>query len=462
MALRATLLALALLLGSSHALAQEPEPAELAETPPQLQPEAKEIDFDFSGDLREGFQALARAFGVRAIFDEELPPRSLKISLRKVRFETAADLAGELTGTFWVLVDARTILVAANTPAKRQAYQPQIAKTLSLAGTTPEQFNEIQQTLKLLLEIRRITPNARTRTLTLRDTPARVELAERLLDSLLEATPEVEVDIELLELDLRRARELGIIPPERAQTISVAQGLSQLQSQFQNLLLTSALQTLNIPPFIVFGGGRTRYAATLPGATANLSLLTSLVRQARSLTLRAREGQTATFHVGDRVPVIFVSFQSIFLSQQQQQLIQQGLFRNAVPAVQYQDTGVRVSVTPHVHAGREVSLKLDFDVILPTGQSLNDVPVFSERSLEQVIRLKDGETALLGGIGSGSESRQLEGTPGLYPVLGNRSLQTEETELLLLVTPRLLRASPLDLSPPAPLYVGTEAYLRSR
>lgn len=436
---------------------------EPSEAPPQLRYENKLIDFDFSGDVRDGFETLARIFALRAVFDDELTSRPLRLSLRRVRFEQAADLMAQLTNSFWVAADERTFLVAPSTPAKRQRYEPQATRSISLAGTSPEQFNEIQQALKVLLEMRRVTPDTRSRTLTVRDTPARVALAERLVDSLLEASAEVEVDLQVLEVDLRRGRELGIVPPEQARILNIAAGLST--SQLQNILLGSALQTLTIPtipPFVVFGGGRTRFAATLPGATANFSLLSSVVRQGRALTLRARHGQAATMHIGDRVPVIFVSFSSIFFSQQQQLLMQQGLFRNPVPAVQYQDTGVRVTVTPQVHSGREVSLKLEFEIILPTGSTFNDVPVFSERTLQQTLRLKEGETAVLSGILSGRETRQLEGTPGLYPVLGNRSRQNEETELVLLVTPRLLRPSPLDRPPAPPLYIGTEAHLRVR
>ena len=381
--------------------------------------------------------------------------------------------------SFWAPVDDRTFLVAANTTVKRQQYEPQVSKTLLLAGATNEQLNEITQALKVLLEIKRVTPDTRTRTVTIRDTPARVAVAERLAQSFVEATPEVQVDITVLELDRRRSREIGLIPPEQAQILNLAQGLSTTQllnilaplisglqslsaTDLQNLLSGTGTTALNIPPFILFGGGRTLFAANLPNAQANLSLLASAVRQSRSLTLRSRAGQAATMNIGERVPVIFVSFRSIFLSQQQQQLINQGVFQNPFPAVQYQDTGVNVSVTPWVHAGREVTLKMKFQIVLPTGQSFNDVPVFSDREVEHIIRLKEGETAVLAGLLSDSQTRQREGTPGLDALLSNRTRETEETELVLLVTPHLLRASPLDGPPPAPLYIGTEAFLRSR
>lgn len=476
---RGLLTAILLLAFTSLGWAQELLPAgEMAEAPPRLAVADKLIDFDYSGDVRGGFQALGRAFGLRALFDDELPSRPLQVSLRKVRFEVAADILGQLTNSFWAPVDERTFLVAANTSAKRQQFEPQVSKTLLLAGATTEQFNEITQALKKLLEIRRVTPDTRTRTLTIRDTPARVEIAERLAKSLVEATPEVQVDITVLELDRRRSREIGLIPPEQAQILNLAQGLSPTQLQnilapliaalqglsateLQNLL-TGGAQALNIPPFVLFGGGRTLFAANLPNAEANLRLLESAVRQSRWLTLRSRAGQTATMNIGERVPVIFVSFRSIFSSQQQQQLINQGVFQNPFPAVQYQDIGVNVSLTPWVHAGREVTLKMKFQIMLPTGQSLNDVPVFSEREVEHTIRLKEGETAVLAGLLAESRSRRREGTPGLDGLVSNRSRETEETELILLVTPRLLRLSPLDGPQPAPLYIGTEAFLRSR
>lgn len=474
---RGFLAALVLILCAAPLAAQAvPAPAELAEAPPRLAVPAKWIDFDYAGDSRGAFQNLARLFGLRVLFDDELAAKPLQVSLRKARFEVVADVLSQLSKSFWVPVDERTILVAPDTTAKRQRYEPEITKTLLAAGATTEQFNEILQSLRVLLDMKRVTSDTRTHSLTIRDTPARVEVAERLLHSLIEASPEVQVDLQVLELDLRRARQVGIVPPEKAQILNIAQGLSSAQllqlllqvtggttaTQLQSLLSGAGVSALNIPPFTLFGGGRTLFAANLPGATANLSWIASAVRQSQSLTLRAREGQTAKMNIGARVPVIFVSFSSSFFSPQQQQLIQQGVFQNPFPAIQYQDTGVTVSMTPFVHAGREVTLKLKFEIVLETGQSFNNVQVFSERQVEHTVRLKEGETALLTGLLADTETLTREGTPGIDALLSNRNRERNVTELVLLVTPHIVRASPLDEPEPPPLYIGTETFLRSR
>jgi len=232
--------------------------------------------------------------------------------------------------------------------------------------------------------------------------------------------------------------------------------------QLAALLASGAVPGFNIPPLIAFGGGRTIFFTTLPGATASLRDLVSVTRDARRAILRARDGQLAKLHVGDRFPIILASFSSIFFTPAMIKAVLGGTFVPPIPAVQYEDLGLKIEATPYVHAGGEVTLHLKYDLRSLTGVSLNGVPILSNRSVEQQIRLRDGETTVMAGIVSQQAIHAREGTPGASQVLGQRTATHVETELILSVTTHIVRHPFRLLGASRGIYAGTEAYPKPR
>ncbi|MGH9862945.1 MAG: hypothetical protein ACRD35_05920 [Candidatus Acidiferrales bacterium] len=462
----------------------------LSAAPPGLPVTQPRAEVPLKGPANIVLQQLGEQFGVKVEVDPELGARRLDITLRGVDFADALRVAALLTNAFWVVEPTGQVVVAPDTPEKRQLYTPQVQKTFARLGRSPEELNEAVRLLRDLLDIRRIRPDVRTNSFTVFDTPYRLAVAEELLKQLPDDPGEIRLEVVVLEVDRNRALDLGLVPPDRAIAVHLGAGAlvpsdiddlfdiirflidhnllpeALTQASLQSLLSSgitdpSQLSTAS-PPFILFGGGGTRFALNLPGAELRLRQLARVTRGWRRLSLRARAGQEATLFVGDRFPVTFTTFSSIFIPEVLQELIRRGLFQPAVPAVRYEDLGAKIVVNPRLHPGREVTLDLRIEQLALSGQEINGIPVLVNREIDQQVRLKAGESMLVAGMRRSEEVKRRSGWPvlGRIPVLGrlfsHTSPTTQTTEFLLVVTPRLMRLPPPDLLTARSLYLGTE------
>ncbi len=284
---------------------QEPSPLL---GPVQIQPQPGARDFDFRGDVRGAYEAIAQAFGLIASFDADLPVRSIRFRVRAVDFPTAMALLGQQTNTFWRALDARTFFVAENTPPKRSQYAAVVVRTFTLPNsTTPDRMTETMRLVRDIVGVTHTELDARSRTLTVHDSPENVALAGALIQEIEQAPSEVMLEIELLEVDQTAARRLGITPPSSAKliTINPADVRAALQAKTTAELLAIIQRVFGavVPPLVAFGGGRTIFLANLPSAAADFSEALNLIRSGRRMLLRAQDGQPATFFVGERFPV---------------------------------------------------------------------------------------------------------------------------------------------------------------
>ena len=332
-ALARALLQSALEVDPSYAVAQErlqelaqanPSPTvpgdNLASALPVIKANASKRNFDYSGTTHAAYEELARQFGVTAAFDPELQDRQIRFRVSDVDFDTAMRLLSEQTNTFWFAVDAKTFFVAADTANKRRDYDPEIKKTIPLpAAETNDEMTEAMRMVRDIVGLRRTELDLKTHSITLRDTPANVELAEAILKDVQQPPGEFLLEVDLLEVDRNATVDLGIAPPTSVKTFSLSTGiireLQQAQSSgtllqaiqnifgTQNPLAASGGAAAAIPPLIAFGGGSTIFLATLPGATANFSRTLSMVRSAQRVLLRVEDGRPATFFVGDHFPI---------------------------------------------------------------------------------------------------------------------------------------------------------------
>jgi type II secretory pathway component GspD/PulD (secretin) len=294
---------------------KEDEPAPRAsQTPgmPRVKPQDGKHSFDIHGDTKSAYEQVAQAFGIKAAFDPDLTPRSVRLRVADVDFNTAVSLLGEQTGTFWRPVDATLIFVAPDTAEKRKQYGLQAEQTFLLpASVAPEEMTELLRVLREITGATHIELDAHSRSITMRDAPERLELAAEVIRQLEKARGELMLEIELLEVDRNKARQLGITPPASAQAFLISPNDIRALAAAADAanLLTIVGQIFNakgfssIPGFTLFGGGNSTFLLTLPGVAANFSDALTLVRSGRQVLLRAQDGKPATFFVGDRFPV---------------------------------------------------------------------------------------------------------------------------------------------------------------
>ena len=306
-------------------LAQTDTPASLtsenlSSTLPAIKPNPGTRNFDYNGATHGAYEEVARLFGVTAAFDPELQDRQIRFRVSDVDFDTAMRLLSEQTATFWFAVDARTFFVAADNANKRRDYDPEIKKTILLpAAETNDEMTEAMRMVRDIVGLRRTELDLKTHSITVRDTPANVALAEAILKDVQQTPGEFLLEVDLLEVDRNAALNLGITPPSTASTFSIPTGvirelqqaansgtlLQTIQSLFgtQNPLAASGAAAAAIPPLIAFGGGHTIFLATLPGAAANFSRTLSMVQHAQRVLLRVEDGRPATFFVGEHFPI---------------------------------------------------------------------------------------------------------------------------------------------------------------
>jgi hypothetical protein len=288
---------------------------------PRLKPKPGTRDFDYQGTTRSAYEELGRQFGITIAFDGDLTDRPIRFRAPNVDFETALMVLSRQTRTFTRVVDDHTLFVTEDSAQKVREYAPEVEKSLVLpASVSSDEMNETVRMIREMTGITRTQLNTAARTLTVRSTEQNVALAQALLEEIEQPHGEMMLEIEILQVDREAAHKLGIVPPSSSTVFTLSPDqIFQLQQAQKNGNLLSVIQGLFssnsalgaaagslgavLPPLIAFGGGRTIFLATVPGASANFSQTLSAVRSARRVLLRAQDGKPATFFVGDRYPI---------------------------------------------------------------------------------------------------------------------------------------------------------------
>ena len=322
----------ALLRDPNYSVAQE-RLAELAPTPakvdsengprlaglPRLMPKPGMFEFDYHGTTRGAYEEIGKQFGVTMVFDGDLQDRSVHFQVPELDFDTAVMVLSRQTRTFARVVDAHTMFVTDDTPQKEKDYALEVEKQILLpASVTTEDMNEAVRMIREMTGIARTQLNTSTHTLTVRSTEQNVALAQALLEQVEQPRGEVMLEIEILEVDRALAHQLGIVPPTSSSLFALTlPEIRQLQQAQNNGTLIQILQQIfgsgavsslagsALPALIAFGGGKSIFLATMPGATADFSQSLNAVRSAQRILIRAQDGKPATFFVGDRYPVSF-------------------------------------------------------------------------------------------------------------------------------------------------------------
>ncbi len=279
---------------------------------PRLQPQGGKRNLDLRGDTKAVYEQLASLFGIKVSFDPDITVRSVRLQVNDVDFYTGATLLGVQSGTFWRPLNPTLMFVAPDTTEKRRQYALEAEQTFPLsAAVGPEDVTELVRVLRDIAGATHINVDTRSRTITMRDTPQRLALVGELIQQLERARGEVMLEIELLEVDRNKARDLGITPPSSSSLIPLStndlnkvKGSTDLANLLTNLQQVFAAKGFSgIPSVVAVGGGLSTFLLTLPSGTANFSDSLSLVRSGRQILLRAQDGKPASIFVGDRFPI---------------------------------------------------------------------------------------------------------------------------------------------------------------
>jgi general secretion pathway protein D len=397
----------------------------------------KPISLEFrDASLRIVLDALTRASGVNFILDKDVrPDLRATLFLRQAALEDALDLILQTNRLERKVLNRNTILIYANTPEKLKDYQELVVKGFYLANADVKQM---QTMLKTLLKAKDITIDEKLNLLVMRDTPDAVRLAEKLIAMHDLPEPEVMLDVEVLEVKRSKLTDLGVQLPNQLTLTPIAAASTPTLADLRHL-------------------NANRISTNLPSVTVNLRDEIGDAKILANPRIRARNREKAKVMIGDKVPVVSITTTSNGVSSE---------------TVQYLDVGIKLEVESNVYLQDDVAIKIGMEVSslvrevrTPSGSLAYQI---GSRSASTLLRLKDGETQVLAGLIDDEDRITASRVPGIgdIPMLGrlfaSQNDDHEKTEIVLSITPHLIR----NIKRPDPLdsefWSGTESSLRTK
>lgn len=422
--------------------------------PPILNPRSKQpisLEFPQPVSVFSIYRALGQAFGINILFDTNLKDQEIAIELKDVTAQAALETLMRAAQHFYKVMDEHTIIVAADTPQNRRLYEDLVIQTFFLSNS---EVKDMVTILRSLVDSRKIATNEQLNAVIMRDTADRVKIAEKIIETNDKSKAEVVIDVELLQINSQRLRELGMSLSSYSIGQSLSMGTPASGTTAPAGVRLSDLEFIN----------QSNWLLTIPSFLYNFVKTNSDAQLLAKPQLRITEGEKATLNIGDRVPLPLTTFNT-------QNVGGQG---GIVPitSFQYTDVGIRIELEPRVHHNHEITLKVKVEVSnlagSVAGSGGQEQPIIGTRTFDSTIRLQDGETNFLAGLIRSDETSADRGIPGLseIPVLGrlfsNKRTDTQRTDVILTLTPHIIRNAEITAEDLQPIWVGTEQNLTFR
>jgi len=403
------------------------------------------------------YRALGKAFGFNVLFDPNLRDQEIAIDLKDVNAQSALETLMRAAGHFYKVMDEHSIIIAQDTPQNRRTYEDLVIQTFFLANS---EVKEMLTILRSLIDARKIAVNDQLNAIILRDTVDKVKVAERIIESNDKAKAEVVIDVELLQINSGRLRELG--------TALSSYSVSQSLNFGNNGTTTGTGGTAAAPSGVRLSDlqfiNQSNWLLTIPSFVYNFIKTNTDAQLLAKPQLRISEGEKASLVIGDRIPIPLTTFNT------------QNAGGNGgivpITSFQYQDVGIRIDMEPRVHHNQEVTLKIKVEVSNLNGNVAGSggqsQPIIGTRTIDSTIRLQDGETNFLAGLIRSDLTDSDQGIPGLsdIPIIGrlfsNKHTENQRTDVILTLTPHIIRNAEITEEDLQPIWVGTEANISFR
>jgi general secretion pathway protein D len=386
-------------------------------------------------DLRQAFDFLAKSFGVNIIFDEGVKSAPVTLMAKGVTFDQGLNLLLATTKMFSKRIGANTILIAADNKEKRGQYEDHLVRTFQLNVVRAKDMADV---VKGLVTVKKIVINEELNTLVVRDTEDVIQLVQRIIDSNDRKPAEIILDVEILEVNRTKAEKLGLDLDSYSVTASLpAPGTVPVTGSIRTAVTNNAVMTI-------------------PSATLRLYKQDVDAQVLANPKIRVISGKAAKIHIGDRVPLRAATIVDAT-----------GQTRTTFD---YKDIGIKLSVEPIIHLDNSALVKLGLEVS-SLGENLGtvDEPAYriGTRNADTVMLLRDGETAILGGLIRDEERNTRLKVPGLgdIPLVGSLFTSYDNsagrTDVLLTITPRVVRGWEAQSRGSQEFYSGTETLYRN-
>jgi general secretion pathway protein D len=410
------------------------------------------------------YRTVGQLAGINVLLDPDYTPKPINVDLNGVSLEDALEITALESKTFWRPVTPNTIFVATDNIQKRKELEQSVLKTFYLTNlSAATELQDVVNAIRAVLDVTRVQQLLSQNAVIVRGTPDQIALAQKLVEDLDKARPEVIIDIAVMQISKDKSRTLGLSPPTSATV------------QLQDNVTTSATTTTTgtTTPTSSAGGinlnslanlTAENFQVTIPSANLSAVMGDTDTKLIQNPQIRSLDNQKASLKIGERLPVATGSFQPGI----------GGVGINPLVNTQFQyiDVGVNIDVTPHVHSDREVSLKITMEISSEIGQaSIGGItqPIIGQKKVDLgEIRLKDGESSLIGGIMDDSQTKSLSGIPGLaqIPILkylfGQTTTDHSSDETVFAITPHVIRGSEVSEMNQRAIDIGTSTTISLR
>ena len=412
------------------------------------------INFNNSS-LRDILNFIGTTTGINIQFDSAYVDKAYSVNLDGITLEDALQQILSVNGFFYKVLNPTTIVIAQDNQAGHLKYDDLVMQVFYLSHADTQ---EVSQALNTMMRIQAqvapaIYPNKTSNTIAVRATAPVVAVAERLIRALDKPRAEVVIEVQILEVNRNRAKAFGINLSDYALGLTFSPEVAPPNT-------SGTIPPGAPPPFnlntISQGISTSDFYLTVPTAFLRFLETDSRTKQLAKPQLRGAEGQELTLNLGDQIPVVSTVFGAAAA----------GGFAN-IPqsSFTYRDVGVNITMTPRVTYEGEIILDLTVESsnlgpnISVAGQ---DVPSFGSRRVKTRLRLREGESNLLAGLLKDDQRKILSGMVGLIRVPGLRSLfgstsdEISQTDIVMLLTPHIVRTHELTVDDLAPMYIGTQ------
>jgi type II secretory pathway component GspD/PulD (secretin) len=426
----------------------------------EVTPKPGKRSFHLRGETRDVYQAIAKAFEVTILFDEPLNSQRVRFDVDDIDFQAVMRLAGRMTKTFWAPIAANEAIVANETQDLHRQFDRLSLKTFYVsASASVQDLNDIVNVLRTVFDIKFVSMEAAKNTITVRAPRATLDAASAMLEDLLQGRPEVLLDIKAYEVSSSFNRQTGMNLPTNFQVFNIPTEVRKIlgpvsQDVIDQIIRTGTVDPTKVSsgslsslassplllPFIFFGKGLGLTGVGVSPVSATASANSSSFRSLEHVTMRAQQGNAATFRLGTRLPIQTSSFTNISIDRNGRPAT-----GNAIPGIQYEDIGLTFKATPRIHADDEISMDLDLQMKSAGAVQLNGVPIISNRSYIGSITVRDGEPSII----TGMLTEQVDSTagglpavgsvPGVRDVLTNKTKARSQGQILIVITPHIIR-----------------------
>ena len=420
---------------------------------------AKPITLKFKdAKTKDVFNIITQLSGINFVFDDAFKDTTVSIYLENATFQQALEIICNMQKLGRKVLNENTIILYSKTPDKIKQYEDLYVQTFFLNKLDAKKAVNLVRTM---LQVKKIYVNEEMNTLVVRDTLDVIEVARRILEANDVPDAEVVLEVEVIEMEKKNAESFGLALSRYAvgmnisgpngffsDTLNGATSSTTTGTPTTGATPTGSNQLLNL-----FRWGDYRSFVTVPSATFNFGKTLGNAQTLSNPKIRVKNREKAKFNVGTRVPITTTSSNGV---------------GNYNVNVQYVDVGVKINAEPTIQLNNDVNIKLGLEVssILSKEKVGTDgnttVATIGTRNMDTVLSLKDGETSVIGGLiqdtkGQNSQKIWLLGDiPVIGALFSNHDNSGDKTELILAITPRIIRGISVSDPEVASFWSGVE------